>query len=201
MYSTRRQPLLEPADDAGFSNHLHSYIEYITRDRSLSVNTQLAYKRDLSAFVAFCREHNLQEIRRSDVTKYLVSLKAKGHKPASLSRNLACLRGFYSWQKNTGVAHIDPTEGLSNPQKAKLLPQVLTQDEVERLISVATKPRDRLIIELLYGAGLRVSELVGLDRKDINLSQNPGSANIASIPERARCRTERARRARASSRG
>jgi integrase/recombinase XerD len=172
VYSTRRQPHLKPADDAGFSKHLRSYIEYITRDRSLSINTQLAYKRDLSAFAEFCLAANLREIQRSDVTRFLVSLKAKGQKPASLSRSLACLRGFFAWQKDSGLLKTDPTEGLSNPQKAKLLPQVLSQDEVNRLFAAATRARDRLIIELLYGSGLRVSELVGLDRKDINLSQN-----------------------------
>ncbi|HEY9758120.1 MAG TPA: tyrosine-type recombinase/integrase [Oculatellaceae cyanobacterium] len=172
MYSTRQQSHLKPADDAGFSKHLCSYIEYITRDRSLSRNTQLAYKRDLSAFVAFCREHNLEEIQRAHITKYLLALKTKGHKTASISRNLACLRGFFAWQKNTGLLKSDPTEGLSNPQKAKLLPQVLTQEEVNRLFAVAMKRRDKVIVELLYGAGLRVSELVGLDRKDVNLSQN-----------------------------
>lgn len=172
MYSTRRQSHLKPADDVGFSKHLRAYIEYITRDRSLSRNTQLAYRRDLSAFAGFCREHNLQEIQRAHVTRYLLSLKTKGHKTASISRNLACLRGFFAWQKNTGLLKSDPTEGLSNPQKAKLLPQVLTQEEVNRLFAVAMKRRDKVIVELLYGAGLRVSELVGLDRKDINLSQN-----------------------------
>ena len=151
--------------------HMINYIEYITRDKSLSKNTQLAYRRDLTSFVKYCVQSKLEAIQRHDITRYLLSLKGKGQKPASISRNLACLRGWFAWQKNTGAIKTDPTEALSNPQRAKMLPSVLTQEEVKRLLAVATKSRDRLIIELLYGAGLRVSELVNLRYSQVNLNQ------------------------------
>ena len=175
MHSTSQKYASKSTVEAGLMQHMITYIEYITRDKSLSKNTQLAYRRDLTSFVKHCVQSKLestQSIQRNDITRYLLSLKGKGQKPASLSRNLACLRGWFAWLKNTNVIKIDPTEALSNPQRAKMLPQVLTQEEVKKLLAAATKSRDRLIIELLYGAGLRVSELVGLDRKDVNLSQN-----------------------------
>jgi integrase/recombinase XerD len=175
VHSTSQKYASKSAVEAGLMQHMIDYIEYITRDKSLSKNTQLAYRRDLTSFVKHCVQSKLesiQSIQRNDITRYLLSLKSKGQKPASLSRNLACLRGWFAWLKNTGGLKIDPTEALSNPQRAKMLPQVLTQDEVKKLLAAATKSRDRLVIELLYGAGLRVSELVGLDRKDVNLSQN-----------------------------
>lgn len=172
MQSTGRKYALKSTVEVGLMQHMIKYIEYITKDKSLSKNTQLAYRRDLTAFVDYCVQTKLGVIQRSDITRFLLTLKSKGQKPASISRNLACLRGWFAWMKNMGVIKIDPTEALSNPQRAKMLPQVLTQDEVQRLLAAANKSRDRLIIELLYGAGLRVSELVGLDRKDVNLSQN-----------------------------
>jgi integrase/recombinase XerD len=175
VHSTSQKYAFKSAVEAGLTQHMITYIEYITRDKSLSKNTQLAYTRDLTSFVKYCVQSKLESItsiQRNDITRHLLSLKGKGHKPASLSRNLACLRGWFAWLKNTSVIKIDPTEALSNPQRAKMLPQVLTQEEVKKLLAAATKSRDRLIIELLYGAGLRVSELVGLDRKDVNLSQN-----------------------------
>jgi integrase/recombinase XerD len=172
VHSTSQKYAAKSAVEAGLMLHMINYIEYITRDKSLSKNTQLAYRRDLTSFVKYCVQSKLEAIQRHDITRYLLSLKGKGQKPASISRNLACLRGWFAWQKNTGAIKTDPTEALSNPQRAKMLPSVLTQEEVKRLLAVATKSRDRLIIELLYGAGLRVSELVGLDRKDVNLSQN-----------------------------
>ena len=84
---------------------------------------------------------------------------------------LASLRGWFAWQRALGLRHDDPCDGFQNPQKAKHLPIVLTPQEVASLIACAERPKDRLIIELLYGAGLRVSELVQLDIKDINLNQ------------------------------
>jgi len=73
--------------------------------------------------------------------------------------------------KNMGFVDFNPTESFNNPQRSRHLPQILTPDEVSVMLACALKARDRLIIELLYGAGLRVSELVDLDIKDINLSQ------------------------------
>jgi integrase/recombinase XerD len=152
-----------------------AYIAYVTQDKGLSKNTQIAYKRDLSAFVKFAKQNGItdtRDVKRQQITAFLSGLRVKGYKGASISRNLACLRGWFGWQKDSGIIGTDPTEAFANPQKTKRLPLILTSDEISRILAAADSARDRLILELLYGAGLRVSELVGLDRKDINISQH-----------------------------
>jgi len=170
-----RQPSSKTAKRPTFLQCVPAYIAYVGQDKGLAQNTQFAYRRDLSAFVTYCRQNGIsdtRDVKRQHISAFLAGLRAKGYKGASISRSLACLRGWFSWQKNTGITGSDPTEAFANPQKNKLLPQILTNEEINRMLAAADNSRDRLILELLYGAGLRVSELVGLDRKDINMSQH-----------------------------
>ncbi len=88
-----------------------------------------------------------------------------------MARNLASLKGWFIWQKASGFLVDDPSQNLLSPQRAKYLPQILTAPEIDALLQVSKNLREKLIIELLYGAGLRVSELVNLNWSDINLSQ------------------------------
>jgi integrase/recombinase XerD len=145
------------------------YLDFLDRDRGLSPNTIAAYRSDLSGFI-FWLPPNTERVDRNHVTRYLGFLKSAGHKPATLSRNLATLRGWFAWQKSAGNIKSDPSEGLQNPQRAKKLPQVLTVAEVGSMMAAASNTRDRAMLELLYGAGLRVSELANLELKDINLN-------------------------------
>jgi len=148
---------------------LAEYLRHIDRDRGLSRNTIVAYKNDLSSYI---KSLDKEEVSRLSVGRFLSGLRASGHSSSSVTRNLASLRGWFSWQKANQAISKDPTEGFQNPQKSKKLPQVLTPDEVTALIGACTKAREIVIVELLYGAGLRVSELVSLDVKDINFSQS-----------------------------
>jgi integrase/recombinase XerD len=162
---------------------LEGYISHIAKERGLSPNTVAAYKRDLAAFIksfqvsaktgdaAMQMQLRVTEPTRQDIARFLFGLKGNGHRSSSIARALASLRGWFGWQKDMRMIEHDPCETMQNPQQARRLPQVLTPDEVAAMIQAAAKTRDRLIIELLYGAGLRVSELVRLDLKDINLSQ------------------------------
>lgn len=145
------------------------YLDFLNRDRGLSPNTIAAYRSDLSGFI-FWLPPNTERVDRTHVTRYLSFLKAAGNKPATLSRNLATLRGWFMWQKSHGKIASDPSDGLLNPQRTKRLPQVLTVSEVTAMINAAGNSRERAMIELLYGAGLRVSELANLEIKDLNLN-------------------------------
>ena len=149
---------------------LTAYLEHVSKDRGLSTNTVLAYKSDLGFFVR--RLSRLDQVPlRQDVARYLSQLRGEGHKASTIARRLASLRGWFTWQKTAGFLDANPCDALQNPQRSRHLPQVLTPDEVSEMIAGARITRDRLIVELLYGAGLRVSELVRLDVKDINQSQ------------------------------
>lgn len=151
---------------------LNSYIDFVRSEKSLSVNTQLAYQRDLLSFINWQRVREKQSTTRQDLQQYIGYLRQKGQKTSSIIRAIASLRGWFAWQKTTGKVEEDPLEAMHNPVRSKKLPAVLSKDEVEKMIAAAENLRDRLIVELLYGAGLRVSELVGLDVKDVNLSQS-----------------------------
>src|ERR1700722_6318447 len=131
------------------------YIQYIYRDKGLSLNTMLAYQNDLKKFTEYIAD---KKIGKQEISRYLSSLSAEGKKPSTVARTLASLKGWYSWQKASGVSASDPSENLLGPQKGKYLPQVLTVAEVELLYQAGSTAKEKLIVELLYGAGLRVSE-------------------------------------------
>lgn len=145
------------------------YLRFLKKERGLSENTSDAYDNDISAFIKWldgkeCRADRVM------LSKYLQYLKSEGFKTSTLARKLATLRGWFDWQKTSRLIDVDPTEGIMNPKLARRLPQVLSAREVAGMLAVASTPRERLIVELLYGAGLRVSELSGLCLKDVNLA-------------------------------
>ncbi len=150
------------------NNGLNDYLDYVYKDKGLSVNTLMAYRRDLSSFT---KSLSSPSIARQDITRYLSKLSSEGKKPSTVARNLASLRGWFDWQKASGLIKNDPCQSLQGPQKAKHLPQVLTTSEINSLLSACKNLKEKLIIELLYGAGLRVSELVHLNWSDVNLTQ------------------------------
>jgi integrase/recombinase XerD len=168
-YSRKVLSQAPPLESPSLSDTLREYVRHIELERGLSANTVAAYQSDLVAFIKYLNGNN--DPTRHDIARYLSSQKAAGHSSSTTTRVLASLRGWFVWQRAVGLRQNDPCEGFQSPQKAKHLPQVLTPDEVARMLAVADKSRDRLIIELLYGAGLRVSELTKLDLKDVNMSQ------------------------------
>ena len=145
-----------------------NYLEYIYKDKGLSRNTLLAYQNDLKSFTKSLVN---KELNRQFLIRYLSNLTLEGKKPATVARNIASLKGWFTWQKASGFIAEDPSQSLISPQRAKYLPQILTSAEIELILKTARNLRERLIVELLYGAGLRVSELVNLNWSDINLSQ------------------------------
>jgi integrase/recombinase XerD len=159
---------------------LNSYIDFVRSEKSLSVNTQMAYQRDLLSFVNWQKQRQSNKdsrllsipTSRQDVQQYVGYLRQSGQKTSSIIRAIASLRGWFAWQKTLGLVKEDPLEAMHNPVRSKKLPAVLSTDEVIKMIESSQTLRDRLMVEMLYGAGLRVSELVGLNVKDVNLSQS-----------------------------
>jgi integrase/recombinase XerD len=156
--------------DASLRRWADQYMKYLTLERGLSNNSLAAYKRDLAAFLKWL-PGGLYTVTRIHLTAYLGVMKTKGAKSSTLARNLATLRGWFSWLKLRDYVVSDPTQDLANPRREKLLPKVLTIKEVEAMIAAADSPRDRAILELLYGGGLRVSELTRLEVKDFSMQQ------------------------------
>ncbi|MBM3470726.1 MAG: site-specific tyrosine recombinase XerD [Armatimonadetes bacterium] len=155
-----------------------AYLNYALAERGLARNTVEAYARDLWDFMAFAARRGVTEpsaVRRSALTLYLLSLRGRGLAPSTVARRLAALRGWTAFMLREGQIADDPAHDLSPARRVHRLPSVLTVDEVERILGQPQGDgpaalRDRAILELLYAAGLRVSELVALDAGDVHLS-------------------------------
>ena len=151
-----------------------SYINYVKLERALSPNTVAAYKRDIGFFLKWMKQNRTareENPTRQDISDFLAYRRKRGDRPTSNARTLASLRGWFGWLKDSGFATNDPSDAVHNPQKGKQLPTVLTNGEILRILNAAKTTKEIAVIELLYGGGLRVSELVGLNTADINLEQ------------------------------
>ncbi len=152
---------------------LSEYLEYLEIEKGLSQNTLDAYRRDLSYFLDFCENNNAEEIvdiGRNQINAYILELREKKYSSTSVMRKIASLRGFFKWICAAEISNTNPTLTLEQPKMAKKLPKVMSISEVESLLREDLSPLERLIIELLYGSGLRVSELVGLKVNSFDLN-------------------------------
>ncbi|MDQ7792955.1 MAG: site-specific tyrosine recombinase XerD [bacterium] len=155
-----------------------SFISYLGSERRLAVNTLESYGRDLRQYGGFLAKGKITspaEASRATIISYLLHMEKQGKATATIARRLAALKAFYQYLVRTRVVDRDPTVNLESPKLQKRLPRVLTIDEVELLLQQprsddAAGLRDRAMLELLYATGIRVSELVSLDRDDANLA-------------------------------
>jgi len=157
------------------------FLAYLELERGLSRNTLEAYRSDLLQLGAFLtrRSVNVLRVTHGDLAAFLADLaEGSAERPpvaaATLQRKAACLRSFYRHLRREELIDHDPTADLRGPRKTARLPQVLTRDEVARLLLEprGTDPRalrDRALLELMYACGLRASEAVGLRLEDVDL--------------------------------
>ncbi|MBD5402590.1 site-specific tyrosine recombinase XerD [bacterium] len=152
---------------------LAEYLEYIEVEKGLSSNTVDAYRRDLSAFLDFCYStagiSDIKEIKRNHVNSYILNLRESNFTPRSIVRKIASLRGFFRWLGANEYIVQNPTQTLEQPKLPKRLPKVMTVEEISSILSSDLNKEESLIVELLYGCGLRVSELVNLKLSNIDM--------------------------------
>ncbi len=156
---------------------LDCFFNYLTVEKGLSVNTLSAYGRDLGAYAEFLQKKNIDEpghIEQADVLGYLVALKKKGLAPRSRARVLSALRNFHRFLIRENYVSHDPTALIESPRILSGLPHLLSEVDVERLLTAPSGDsplvlRDRAMLEVLYATGMRVSELVGLRSGDLKL--------------------------------
>ncbi|MBC6428553.1 MAG: site-specific tyrosine recombinase XerD [Cellvibrionales bacterium] len=161
-----------------------AWLDHLWAERGLGQNTLAAYRRDLRQFAAWLvnsqQGHNkpaqagLLTASTSAVQAYLANRFRQNYSPRSSSRALAGLRSFYGWALQQRLLNENPTALLKNPKIGRALPKSLSETDVETLLNeprVADplELRDKAMLEVLYGAGLRVSELVGLTLHQVNL--------------------------------
>ena len=156
-------------------SEIEEFCDTLFQESGLALNTRAAYERDLTFFDEFLtkRGHLTPEsITLEDITEFLAEERAAGKKGSTRARRSAAIRGFMKWLKaGKRIAH-NPAELLDNPKKDKPLPKVLTEDEVVKMLEAISSDeprdvRDRAILEVMYGCGLRVSELCDLRLEDI----------------------------------
>src|SRR5207302_6484650 len=144
------------------------------RARSAPLTVE-AYRRDLEHFATWLKRP-CASATTEELELYLAELRAAGRSPATLARRLAALRGFFRHLVLLGARGDNPAAEVASPRRVRRLPRTLSAGEAERLIEAAagTDPRalrDSALVELLYGAGLRVSEAVGLERSGVDLEE------------------------------
>ncbi|NOS36145.1 MAG: site-specific tyrosine recombinase XerD [Deltaproteobacteria bacterium] len=157
------------------SRYLTLFLDSLSVEHGLSRNTIEAYGRDLKRFLTFLRRHNtpLLTAPPSSIVAFLTSLKEDGLSPRSYARALVAIRRFYLFLKREKLIEKSPASLLEMPNFLRKLPQILSLDEVEKLLGAPNSAtplglRDRSMLETLYATGLRVTELVSLRLNDLN---------------------------------
>jgi integrase/recombinase XerD len=157
---------------------LEKYETYLRDEKKSSENTVSSYMRDLKQFASYvCTnlDSSFADISESDVANYMSWMKNAGKSTATVSRSLASIKGFYAHCVMSGLLAKNPAAKLSPDKAAHKLPQILTNKEVELLLSQPERNdakgyRDCAMLETLYATGIRVSELIDLNVDDVNLS-------------------------------
>ena len=159
---------------------IESFIEYLRVERNASDLTIKSYEEDLIALVLYFEETEGREVELSEVTtlelrRFVAELQQAGYAKSTISRKLACLRSFFRFAVREGWVEANIAKPLRNPRAGRKLPHFLSAEEIARLLesppsTSASGVRDRAILETMYSAGLRVSELVGLSIEDIDFS-------------------------------
>lgn len=171
------------ADRDAWRTSVDEFLSFVEFEKGLAANTVAAYRRDIATWTQFCALEDVDPVAatRDDVTEFLERLRAgkapasTALRPATVGRMLVSVRSLYKFLAREGRVERDPTLEVGAPKRARTLPKAIAVDDVERLIDApATEglgKRDRAILETLYGAGLRISELVALDVDDVDLDE------------------------------
>lgn len=163
--------------------HIGHFLTFMSVEKGASGNTVAAYKNDLQQFDSFVTSINgngkvrdWDKTERDLIVEYLLTLRKKNYAEATVARKVAALKSFFQYLQAEGTIHGNPAESLESPRVGRSLPKPLSVTQVDELLEQPLKrntpeaKRDRAMLELLYAAGLRVSELVSLNVEDLNMS-------------------------------
>ncbi len=148
---------------------LSDFIDYIEIEKGLSNNTTEAYRRDITYFIDFCGESEITNITRLHISSYIMDLRENGIAPSSISRKISALKSFFRWACANELLTSNPLSSIEPAKLPKHLPKVLSMNEMNNLLRQNLNPTEKVIVELLYSCGLRVSELCSLNINNINM--------------------------------
>ena len=157
--------------------YIDDFINYLTLERKLSNNTIESYSFDLIKFNDYFKNSNIKKINEDDITSYLEYLnKEEKLSERSIERHLTTIRSFYKYLIKNDFIKIDITKNIDNLKLGKYLPNTLSLEEIDKLMDISLNTpfdfRTKAMLELMYGSGLRISELVKLKLSDIDLYNN-----------------------------
>ena len=151
-------------------------MSYLHNVKKTSRNTELSYQRDLMKMMHFLQKQKVEdakEVTETTLNSYILDLEKNGMSAATASRNIASMKGFYLYLWKEGSISSDPAEKLKAPKVEKKLPEIMSVEEMERLLRqpgdrTSKCLRDTAMLELLYATGIRVTELISLKMDDVN---------------------------------
>ncbi len=156
---------------------ISQFLDYLSIEKGLSQNTIKSYKQDLSKFVAYLHSHsikNIANVTKHNISRYLYYLKDRGLSSSSISRNLAAIKMFFRFLVSEKIIKEDTANLLESPRLIRQLPEVMDTSEVTRMLEAPAGRdtlglRDKAVLELMYATGMRVSEVVGIFKENLNL--------------------------------
>ena len=159
---------------------IEEFLDSNTIEKGNSENTKNAYKNDLNQFNSWVKSKNIPyfEIRESQIEKYLLFLGKRGYEKSTISRKTASLKAFFKFLLKENVYKKNIMDKISRPAKKNLLPKSLSRNEINKIFNYLESSnsknnyRDKAIIEILYGCGLRISEIISLNTHDINFEES-----------------------------
>jgi len=168
------KPGMDPADDSGLGEAIGRFLAHMAVERRASPHTVDAYRRDLRRFAAECGSVPTTSVRARHVREFAGRLHARGLSPRSVARHLSSVRSLFDYLVRRRELGANPAHGVRAPKQGERLPKTMDPDQaaqlfderVERTIDI----RDRAMLELLYGSGVRLAELVALDVRDLDLA-------------------------------
>lgn len=158
------------------NNDILDYIDYISFEKGLSKNTKSSYLNDLNTYKDFLKKRNIissKEIKKEDIRSYLEYLDKKKCKSTTVARKLTVIKSFHKYLLKEHIVEVDVSESIERPKLRKYLPNTLSIEEVDILLNINLHTkfdyRNKAMLELLYGTGIRISELVTLTIHSIDL--------------------------------
>ncbi|MBF0504572.1 MAG: tyrosine recombinase XerC [Candidatus Omnitrophica bacterium] len=157
--------------------YLDKFFTYLEVEKNYSKHTALNYRIDLEEFMVFLEKTSFEDVRYSDLRRFLAQLKGRNLKPRTLARKLSSLRSFFKFLQREKIIQANPAKLLVTPKLDKPLPHFMSEEEAVIIIEAPNNKksaslRDRAILETLYSTGIRVSELVGLNVEDVDFISN-----------------------------
>ncbi|MCY3793552.1 MAG: tyrosine recombinase XerC [Gammaproteobacteria bacterium] len=167
--------------------HLRGFLDYLAFEKRYSAHTLKAYQRDIEQFAA-ANGAAWGEVQPNQVSSMVAKLRSRGASPRTCQRLLSSLRSFFRYLEKQGIVNANPAASIRSPKRRNRLPNTLDADLTAKLFDFkprnALEKRDLAMIELLYGSGIRLSELVRIDIRDLNLAN--GLVRVTGKGEKTR---------------